>query len=72
MSSCFFALLSAPPGRTNRTAQILGMACALQLLDNGWEIKEQPGTIYFQRGEHRLNAFLIVNQLRSDALTADA
>ena len=68
-----------PPGmllernqRADRAAHLLSVACGLALLDAGWKIMQQPGSIYFERGEEQLHIFALMDELRSGSLTRDA
>jgi len=54
--------------RVDRAADLLAIGLAVSLVDHGWELHSQPGTLNLQHGVERLNPFAIVRELRSGKL----
>jgi len=57
--------------RTRRAEQLLAMSFGLMLVDHGWEVHSQPGSLYFQRGNDQLDVFLTVRDIVSKKTTLD-
>jgi Zn-dependent protease with chaperone function len=57
--------------RAQRAQGLLAMKLGLTLLDQGWELRAEPGEIYVKRGNDRLDPFLTLADLASGKLSAE-
>jgi hypothetical protein len=58
--------------RTGRAADLLGAAFALALIASGWGLHAQPGELFFQRADERLQPFRVIRELTAGKLTGQA
>jgi heat shock protein HtpX len=56
-------MLLTPQQRTQRAGQLLGMALGLALLENGWQLEAQPGSLFLGKGADRINTSALVDEL---------
>jgi hypothetical protein len=68
-----------PPGllltreqRTQRAAELLWMALAIRLVDEGWSLHMQPGEFYLAHGESRIVPSEVIGRLRTGTTGASA
>jgi len=52
--------------------RLMGAALAVALNKHGWVLHSLPGELYFQRGDSRIEPFVVILQLASGDLKADA
>jgi heat shock protein HtpX len=69
-------LVPHPPGarlnpaqRTARALDILYCAFGLCLLDNGWQIKSQPGALALEQGENRVEPSDVLSAIKNGTLS---
>jgi heat shock protein HtpX len=65
-------VLLSQDDRFERAAQLLAIAAALCLIESGWELKSGPGFCYLQRGDHTIEVFTVLHDLRSGELSPEA
>jgi len=65
-------MLLSPEQRTQRAAGLFAVGLGLSLFNHGWTIHKGPGVFFLQRGDDRLNPFLVVEQLQSGKLSGQA
>jgi heat shock protein HtpX len=58
--------------RARRAGQLLAAGFALSLLTHGWKLQAQPGVLSFWRGDDEIDPFLMVDELISGKLSAEA
>lgn len=58
--------------RTQRAEFLLGAGLALTLLENGWELKAQPGVFRFQKGSASFSPFALIRELIEGKLTRES
>jgi heat shock protein HtpX len=63
--------LPGPEQRAEIAADALGAAIALTLHRQGWTIHALPGELYFQRGDLRIEPFMVCRRLASGELTPE-
>jgi heat shock protein HtpX len=56
-------MLLTPQQRTQRAAQLFGMALGLALLEKGWELQAQPGSFFLGKGADRINTSALMDEL---------
>ena len=64
--------LLIPEQRIARAANLVWMAFALQLLENGWILHMQPGEFYFSHGTTRIVPSAMIQSLRTGTLSAQS
>lgn len=64
-------MLLSPAQRTTRAGELLGMALGLALLDNGWQVHQDPGQFFLRRSNESLNPMDLVTDIISGKLTRE-
>jgi heat shock protein HtpX len=64
-------ILLAPQQRMERAGQLLAMALGLAMLEQGWELETQPGSLYLKKGEKQINTFWLMDELIAGNLASD-
>jgi heat shock protein HtpX len=57
--------------RTERAAELLAISFALALLNHGWQMSAPPEVMDLQRGDARLNPFVVVREIMSGKTRAE-
>jgi heat shock protein HtpX len=71
-------ILNPPKGqltyeqREARARDVLFMTFALGLVDNGWLVRSQPGVMYFERDDKKIEPGKVISELKSGKMTAGA
>ena len=63
--------LLTPLQRAQRAGHLLGVALALAMLEQGWELEAQPGSFYLFRGKERINIVSAVGDVISGETSAE-
>ena len=64
-------MLLTPQQRTHRAGQLVGMALGLALLENGWQLEAQPGSLFLCKGTDRINAAEWMDELVGGKVSAE-
>jgi heat shock protein HtpX len=64
-------MLLTPQQRTHRAGQLVGMALGLALLENGWQLEAQPGSLFLRKGTNRINAATWMDELLGGKVPAE-
>jgi len=65
-------VLLTPEQRKHRAGQLFAMALGLSLLEQGWELEDQPGSSYLHKGEKTVNVSEAVEELLRGRLNRDS
>jgi hypothetical protein len=58
--------------RKHRAGQLFAMALGLSLLEQGWELEDQPGSFYLRKGEKTFNVSEAVEELLRSRLNQES
>ena len=65
-------MLLTPEQRSQRAAELLGIALGLVLVDHGWILFAQPGQLCLRRDEEEINPFAMVDDALAGKITREA